>query len=78
MVDVSGDISGVRSTETWVGSITLTGNVTIPNGVIVTVDINAYIQAFKYVIIVKNGGILDTQGKRLPRNSSISGWLYIT
>ena len=75
---VSGTISGTRANETWVGTITLSGNVIIPNGVTVTVDLNTIIHSFGYVIIVQDGGMLNTQGRRLPRNSAISGFLYIT
>jgi methionine-rich copper-binding protein CopC len=76
--EVSGSISGTRTTETWIGEITFTGNIIIPSGVTVTVDLNAVIYANGYVIVVQDGGVLNTQNKRLPRNSSISAVMVIT
>lgn len=76
--NVTGNVSGTRANETWVGSINLTGNVIIPAGVTVFADPTVYIRANGYNIIVQDGGLFDTQGTRLPIHSRIRMTKVIT
>lgn len=76
--DISGTISGTRTSETWVGSVEFASNIIIPNGVVVLVDPNCYINSNGFTIIVQNGGYLDTQGKRLPRKSAIGSQIIFS
>lgn len=69
--DVSGLISGTRTSENWIGTITFGSNITIPSGTTVTVDTGAFIESNNYVILVQDGGYLDTEGKRLPKSSAL-------
>lgn len=74
----SGNLSGVRGNETWVGTVVLTGNAIIPSGVTVVINLDCAVHTYGYTIIVQDGGILDTQGKRLPRKSSINSRIIVT
>jgi hypothetical protein len=76
--EITGDVSGIRSSEVWSEVINLTGNVIIPNSVTVFVDTDTTVYSNGYVIIVQDGGKLDTKHKRLSRKSNIRSTIAFT
>ena len=69
-------VSGtLTSNEAWIGSVTLTGNVTIPSGKTLTITPGATVTFNSGVkLIVNGGGTLIANGATFQGNGSAGSW----
>lgn len=69
--EISGELTDTRPSETWTTAVEFTSDITIPPGAVVTIAPGTVIQTNGFTIVLQDGGILDTQGYRLPEGSDI-------
>lgn len=75
----SGSKSGtITDIQEWIGEIELTSNIIIQADAAVVIACTANIDSNGYVIIVQDGGYLNTRSLRLPEQSNIGSILIIT
>lgn len=72
---VGGTITDVQE---WLGDIEMTSNVIIQDGAAVVISCDANIDSNGNVIIVQDGGYLNTRGQRLPENSAMGSIIIFT
>lgn len=77
------DKSGAISTETWSGSITVTGTVTVGNGVVLTIDPGTVVSFNSSTsLIIQGTGIIHANGTAankitFTRNGELATWEHI-